>query len=60
MIQKTNVVYEFKWRPNKKNFQFFKINDVTQDIFVFHDDLDIEFSSLRIKNSGGTWRAQWY
>ena len=38
--------------PIKKMLDFFKIND-TQDIFVFHDDLDLEFSSLRIKKSGG-------
>ena len=38
--------------PIKKIINFFKINN-TDDIFVFHDDLDLKFSSLRIKNSGG-------
>ena len=59
---KTNVIYEFKWRPNKKIFNFFKIND-TKNIFIFHDDLDLEFSSIKIKNSevmGGKWYQEYY
>ena len=52
VIQKPMSYMNLSGGPIKKIFNFFKIND-TQDIIVFHDDLDLEFSSLRIKNSGG-------
>jgi len=52
VIQKPMSYMNLSGDPIKKIFNFFKI-DNTEDIFVFHDDLDIEFSSLRIKSSGG-------
>ena len=52
VIQKPMSYMNLSGDPIKKIFNFFKIN-TTDDIFVFHDDLDLEFSSLRIKSSGG-------
>ena len=52
VIQKPMSYMNLSGDPVKKIFNFFKIND-TEDIFVFHDDLDLEIPSIRIKNSGG-------
>ena len=52
VIQKPMSYMNLSGDPIKKIFNFFKINN-TEDIFVFHDDLDLEFSSLRIKSFGG-------
>ena len=52
VIQKPMSYMNLSGDPIKKIFNFFKIN-TTDDIFVFHDDLDLEFSSIKIKNSGG-------
>tara|TARA_Y100000813_G_scaffold139107_1_gene100903 strand:- start:237 stop:800 length:564 start_codon:yes stop_codon:yes gene_type:complete len=52
VIQKPMSYMNLSGEPIKKIFNFFKISN-TKNIFVFHDDLDLEFSSLRIKNSGG-------
>jgi PTH1 family peptidyl-tRNA hydrolase len=51
VIQKPMSYMNLSGGPIKKIFNFFKIND-TQDIFVFHDDLDIEFSSLNGGHNG--------
>ena len=52
VIQKPMSYMNLSGDPIRKIFKFFKIND-TENIFVFHDDLDLEFSSLRVKSSGG-------
>tara|TARA_B100000963_G_C22603503_1_gene661400 strand:- start:1547 stop:2110 length:564 start_codon:yes stop_codon:yes gene_type:complete len=52
VIQKPMSYMNLSGNPVKKIFNFFKISE-TENIFVFHDDLDLEFSSLRIKSSGG-------
>ena len=39
-------------KPIYKIFDFFKIGNVN-DLIVFHDDLDLVFSKVRIKKSGG-------
>ena len=52
VIQKPMSYMNLSGDPIKKIINFFKINN-TEDIFVFHDDLDLKFSSLRIKKSGG-------
>ena len=52
VIQKPMSYMNLSGDPIKKIMNFFKINN-TEDIFVFHDDLDLKFSKLRIKNSGG-------
>ena len=52
VIQKPMSYMNLSGDPVKKIFNFFKIND-TENIFIFHDDLDLEFSSIKIKRSGG-------
>ena len=52
VIQKPMSYMNLSGAPIKKILNFFKVNN-TEDIFIFHDDLDLEFPSLRIKNSGG-------
>tara|TARA_B100001989_G_C24390797_1_gene389140 strand:- start:14 stop:577 length:564 start_codon:yes stop_codon:yes gene_type:complete len=52
VIQKPMSYMNLSGDPIKKILNFFKVNN-TEDIFIFHDDLDLEFPSLRIKNSGG-------
>ena len=52
VIQKPMSYMNLSGDPIKKIINFFKINN-TEDIFVFHDDLDLKFSSIRIKNTGG-------
>ena len=52
VLQKTMSYMNLSGNPIKKIFNFFKIND-TKEIFIFHDDLDLDFSSIKIKSSGG-------
>ena len=42
---------KLKWRSSKKFLNFFKINK--SNIIVFQDDLDIQFSKIKIKFDGG-------
>ena len=52
VIQKPMSYMNLSGNPIKKIFNFFKIND-TKEIFIFHDDLDLDFSSIKIKSSVG-------
>ena len=39
-------------KPTYKIFDFFKIEN-TNNMIVFHDDLDLNFSKVRVKTTGG-------
>ena len=40
-------------KPIYKIFDFFKIKKIANNMIVFHDDLDLKFSKVRVKTSGG-------
>ena len=52
IIQKPMNYMNLSGESIKKIINFFKITD-SQNIIVFHDDLDLAFSKIRIKQDGG-------